>query len=220
MSRINVGDGVGPLLEIRRHASRALMASAGRPIGCAATGTERRGGTVSPNTAARLSQVGGEAGSRGRAFHAMRDIDARGSLEVRILSQDVRVVPVFDLPSVDASEQARVELDRRAAQLRLRNGVEDANGANGDGNVQHLAVMVDQLLEARCRHGDVTRTEVGEGVVAVAGSHKLLHACARADGTVGHVEALLGARSEDIEGLPEPARWVGRARAVHLEVRA
>eukprot|EP00962_Isochrysis_galbana_P013142 scaffold3758_cov162-Isochrysis_galbana.AAC.2 len=161
VARVDVSDGIRLGLQVIGHASRALPTDADGPVVGASVGAEGGGAAQSPIGRALFREVGGEAGGGGGALHAMGDLDGGGRSQRRILGQNVRVVPGGDVAGVDARDQARVQGERLAAELRLGDGVEERDGADGDGHVQHLTVVGDQLGEPGRRHRDVARPKVG-----------------------------------------------------------
>mmetsp|Transcript_22644 Transcript_22644/g.69150 ORF Transcript_22644/g.69150 Transcript_22644/m.69150 type:complete len:307 (+) Transcript_22644:1792-2712(+) len=174
---VNVCDGVRLFLQVARHTARPLLADTSRPIIGAALGTERRGTTQGPFLRAFLREVAGEARCGRGALDAVGHLDWLVDVcQVWVDGHDVSVVPGGDVTGVDAREEASIELERVAQEISLGNGVEDCDCADGNRHVKHRAIVVNQLLEAGGRHGDVARAEVRHRVVVVVRANEFLHA--------------------------------------------
>mmetsp|Transcript_13512 Transcript_13512/g.43287 ORF Transcript_13512/g.43287 Transcript_13512/m.43287 type:complete len:466 (-) Transcript_13512:282-1679(-) len=142
---VDVADGVGPTLQVLAHAARPLLANAGRPVALGLVLPELLVAAQGPTGWRCLLEVLGEARRRGRALDTMGYEDLGGGRHARVLLDDALVVPAGDRAHVDLAQRAGVEVELAVvAELALRDGVEDADGADRYRHVQHRAV---RLLE-------------------------------------------------------------------------
>mmetsp|Transcript_143082 Transcript_143082/g.457190 ORF Transcript_143082/g.457190 Transcript_143082/m.457190 type:complete len:248 (+) Transcript_143082:1117-1860(+) len=140
-------------------------------------------------------------------------------LDVRVLGLDGRIVPSRDVSAEDLREGACIQLHGRTTEVCRRNVVEDADGAEGEGQVHHRlgGGGSHEAVIVSLAHRDVTRAEV---VVALSGAggiaDKLLLAGATADCAVRENHRHAGAVLHEPHSFGEPILRVRGATAVHL----
>mmetsp|Transcript_143081 Transcript_143081/g.457182 ORF Transcript_143081/g.457182 Transcript_143081/m.457182 type:complete len:248 (+) Transcript_143081:1117-1860(+) len=140
-------------------------------------------------------------------------------LDVRVLGLDGRIVPSRDDSAEDLRKGACIQLKGRTTEVPGRHVVEDADGTEGEGQVQHRlgGGGCHELVIVSLAHWDVTCAEI---VVALAGAgsiaDELLLAGATADGAVRENHRHACALLHELHGLGEPILGVRGAAAVQL----
>mmetsp|Transcript_67515 Transcript_67515/g.194045 ORF Transcript_67515/g.194045 Transcript_67515/m.194045 type:complete len:498 (+) Transcript_67515:368-1861(+) len=217
LAGVQVADGVHVVLDECLHAWRALNSRETR----GSRPSDQAAGALVPRGLALLVEVACEATSAAGAEGAVAHHDELigRHLDVRVLGLDGRIVPGRDASAEDLREGACIQLQSRTTEVCGRNVVEDADGAEGEGQVHHRlggggrheAVIVSLA------HRDVTRAEV---VVALSGAggiaDEFLLAGATADGAVRENHRHACALLHELHGLGEPILGVRGAAAVQL----
>ena len=144
-----------------------------------------------------------------------------GLLEVGVQVEDAVVVPVLDLALEDLGKHAAGEVEAGRSVGDAGDVVEDGDGAEDEGEVDHLLAGGGEGVVAGAGHGDVAGAEVVVGDVGVGSgvvhAEELLLAGGRADGPVSEADGLLGAVHELVHQHPDALRRVGGAGAVDVQ---
>mmetsp|Transcript_15540 Transcript_15540/g.29321 ORF Transcript_15540/g.29321 Transcript_15540/m.29321 type:complete len:331 (-) Transcript_15540:1042-2034(-) len=214
---IQVANGIGCVRDVLLHTLGALHWC--KPRSC----RPRNGGARAKGPAivfALLLQVGSQSSGAAGSCSPVADLNELSCrhTESRIYCQDVWVVPGGNVPSEDTSKQAVWELQRGGT----RHAMEDADGTQGEGQVQHGDSLSGHGVEAFCGHGNVPGPEMVVGRPARARlARELLLTRTTSHGTVGQEKGSAGTVLHLLHHLSKPVPGVGGATAMqrdHAEV--